>query len=411
MSKKKFDILVGIYEATEFVHGERNGSIKIGNDETLGYLKKVLSDDDSAEDYGVYLAGEETRINELAVGDVVNVDLREPRRGIGLFARDLDEILKNADARVRGKRFYLIDSRYCSNNDNAPIEVVRYRKILELIKLLVKSGSVHLDSSEARLLYFNGKKQSLDVSFKCLDFQKVDEKILDDLIVFCSDELHQEQKLTILVESVFSLCSSLNGADKFPALLSGLGSVMDKLRDGYKLFVSNFSYEKIRDDVENAKIEYAGKIHKVFSDIQNQILGIPVATVIVATQMKVSIEGEDVFWINTAILSGCWIFVALVSILLFNQVNTLNVLSGEVLRQKQKMKKDHAAVAGKFDDVFSFLGKRVFHQKIAIYTVASVLVIGLILTHLIYFKNTPEIWDGIKSCFDWIFMKFSNAGR
>ncbi|MCZ5662332.1 hypothetical protein O5623_28590 [Escherichia coli] len=61
---------------------------------------------------------------------------------------------------------------------------------------------------------------------------------------------------------------------------------MKVIKKGYKVFVSGFSYEKILDQLRVAKIEEMGKIHKVFSDIQNQILGIPVATIIVATQMK-----------------------------------------------------------------------------------------------------------------------------
>ncbi|EPY2903530.1 hypothetical protein ACXDBG_002151 [Cronobacter sakazakii] len=49
----------------------------------------------------------------------------------------------------------------------------------------------------------------------------------------------------------------------------------ESFQKGYKVFVSGFSYEKILDQLRVAKIEEMGKIHKVFSDIQNQILGIP----------------------------------------------------------------------------------------------------------------------------------------
>lgn len=91
-----------------------------------------------------------------------------------------------------------------------------------------------------------------------------------------------------------------------------------KYVDGYRLFVSNFSYDKVISELELAKVEYTGKIHKAFTDIQNQILGIPVATVVVATQMKSAPQIGYEFWVNIAVLTGCWIFVMLVGLLICN---------------------------------------------------------------------------------------------
>ncbi|HGY8153981.1 TPA: hypothetical protein ACNTEA_005073, partial [Escherichia coli] len=81
-----------------------------------------------------------------------------------------------------------------------------------------------------------------------------------------------------------------------------LGQLYESYQKGYKVFVSGFSYEKILDQLRVAKIEEMGKIHKVFSDIQNQILGIPVATIIVATQMKQANGWDSQALINTAVV-------------------------------------------------------------------------------------------------------------
>ena len=102
-----------------------------------------------------------------------------------------------------------------------------------------------------------------------------------------------------------------------------------KFSDGYNLFASSFSYDKIRDEVETAKVEYTGKIHKVFSDIQNQVLGIPIASIVVATQMKdagAKTATTYEVYVNSAVLLGCWIFVLLTGLLIWNQQHTLKVL-------------------------------------------------------------------------------------
>jgi hypothetical protein len=99
----------------------------------------------------------------------------------------------------------------------------------------------------------------------------------------------------------------------------------------YRLFVSNFSYDKVRSELEAAQVEYTAKIHKVFTDIQNQLLTIPVATVVVATQMELA-TGSDQFWIDTAVLMGSFIFVILVGFLVCNQKHTLDTLEKEITR-------------------------------------------------------------------------------
>ena len=90
-----------------------------------------------------------------------------------------------------------------------------------------------------------------------------------------------------MAEAVYELTAKLPSHKRFVSLLEQGEGLNDRLEKGYRLFfAAGFSYEKFRDEIESARVEYAGKIHKVFSDIQNQLLGIPVATIIVATQMK-----------------------------------------------------------------------------------------------------------------------------
>ena len=53
--------------------------------------------------------------------------------------------------------------------------------------------------------------------------------------------------------------------------MSKLEDVYKTLDHDYAVFASSFSYEKVRNEIENAKLEEQVKIHKVITDIQNQI--------------------------------------------------------------------------------------------------------------------------------------------
>lgn len=121
---------------------------------------------------------------------------------------------------------------------------------------------------------------------------------------------------------------------RFGHLLRNLDLVSDEFEKGYRLFVSRFSYSKIRDDVETARIDFVGKIHKTIVDTQGQLLGIPVATIVVASQLKRSHNCDVAFWTNLAVLLGAWVFIALLAIAIVNQWHTLNVLKTEIGRQQ-----------------------------------------------------------------------------
>lgn len=60
----------------------------------------------------------------------------------------------------------------------------------------------------------------------------------------------------------------------------------------YRLFAYRFTYSKVRRDVETAQADFFVRMHKTFGDLQRQIFDIPVATIVVATQLKLPISFE-----------------------------------------------------------------------------------------------------------------------
>ena len=63
------------------------------------------------------------------------------------------------------------------------------------------------------------------------------------------------------------------------------------------------------------------------------------------------------------------------------------------------MHKKHHVVAPIFDDVFFVLNKRLSTQYFVLWTVAAILIIGLILAHVVYFSLTPVAFSWLKSFF------------
>jgi hypothetical protein len=206
-------------------------------------------------------------------------------------------------------------------------------------------------------------------------------------------DTHKKQCAGILATAIVDLVRTQPSSSRFAYLLSHAKELRDAYDQGYKMYAAGFSYDKLKDTVEAARVEYVGKIHKVLSDIQNQLLGIPVATVIVATQMKEDKGSGPELFINTAVLLGSWVFVALTLLLIRNQQHTLDVLKEEIARQKRQLSKEYIAVADMFTDTFKSLESRARTQTIILWTIVAIIIAGLVLASWSYVRLTPDAWS------------------
>jgi hypothetical protein len=219
----------------------------------------------------------------------------------------------------------------------------------------------------------------------------MDVESISRLLESFENDTHRDQKLAILAKSVQTACNAAKPKERFGLLLEHLPELQKSFCEGYRLFVADFSYDKIVNQLEVAKLEEIGKIHKTFADIQNQILGIPVATIVVATQMKAASTVGYEFWVNTAVLVGCWVFAILSFFVLRNQLHTLNAIRDEIARKKQQMIIDYKPVEDLITQSFPFLETRLNTQRRAFYVVNFILVVGLILSHVVYFFLTDPV--------------------
>jgi hypothetical protein len=199
---------------------------------------------------------------------------------------------------------------------------------------------------------------------------------VDTLLGLFGRDEHREQKLEILAEALMDLARSQPQKVRFPYLVANLDAILKALQDGYRLFASSFSYAKIRSQLEDARIDFATKIHKTIVDIQAQLLGLPVASVVVASQLKVAKACSLELWTDVAVLAGAWIFAGLLMFGVINQWLTLGVLSTEIQRQEEKLKSDYAAISKQFDDVFKSLNRRVCWHRIVLFTIAILALVG-----------------------------------
>lgn len=337
-------------------------------------------------------------IAEVALGATAQVEIRTPRPGFGLLSDSVDVLLQFPTARIKEPgHYYLLDRDYASTDSSPSIEIVAaYRSILSFVRML-KLCAAFLDEQEELLVFVNAGKFEVPVRFSEADIRATKLETIDALARALPDGTHAEQCASIMAEAVYELTAKLPSHKRFSALLENADDLKDRFDKGFKLFAAGFSYEKIRDEIEAARVEYAGRIHKVFSDIQNQLLGIPVATIIVATQMKENKVVDGNFWMSAAVLVGSFVFMLLMHFLLRNQRHTLEVIGIEINRQKTKLEKEHAAIAGNFVDTFNSLDSRFKTQRVIFLIVDFVVAIGFLLSVFFFYKLSVPVQQWLAS--------------
>jgi len=400
MTKASWDDLVRVVRSLTNTGTELpvRGTFTINTKTDLAVLKKCL---EASYDTHLHLVNEEEPYSlEVGQSVVVSIDLR---LGFGQIKRNIGELLSGTrKARIKEPKFFLMNEGLSSSDFIADDHLVtRYRTVLNFIQTL-KNSAAFLDPEEPSLVFIKEGKFELFIEYNTPDLEKISLPAIREVINIIPSGIHEKQCASILAEAVISLTEHLATEKRFAYLLAHAGELKKKFEQSYQLFAAGFSYEKIKDQVEAAKVEYSGKIHKVFSDIQNQLLGIPVATIVVATQMKDAKTYGYEFWINTAVLLGCWVFAVLVILLIRNQSHTLSVLSKEISRQKNQITKEFASVASSLTDVFDYLSKRVLAQRVTLWSISAALIMGLILSHAIYFTLTPPAWNWIVNYVLWL---------
>jgi len=393
MNLNKFNQLVDLLQQTQFPAGSREGRLHVADAAALAELRAAVDDDH----LGVVLPDEE--IDDVVEGQTVTVELLEPRLGtVGVFATSFDEFLRSPTARIaRPTAFYVVELGFSSEEkNNIPAIVGRYDAALSLISVL-RDTATYVDEPTATLVYLDKERFDVPIKYRSADLDGLDiDRVAAIVASLQAQDSHREQKLAILGQALRDLTKSVAEPDRFSFAMRNLNELHTSLIEGYRLFAASFSYAKIRGELEAAKVEYAGKIHKAIADIQNQLLGLPVATVIVATQMKQTSAIDAQFWTNVAVLAGAWIFVLLLAMLLRNQFHTLSSLEQDIEKQRSDLETKYSSIAPQFKDVFRFLSRRLSAQRWSLWLVAVVSLFAIGLATFFFAMLSPPALELLK---------------
>ena len=319
------------------------------------------------------------------------------------FFMSLDQLLSAPARRIKAPpRFYLADLDQLCTSDAATqsIAVRGYVAATKLHGLLAQvadhQGGV---ASDKTLIFLHRGTVEITPEYGVSDLC-----LLDGLDAFASDfilsETHQEQKRTILKTVLLELFAGKSRLP-FSQVLARFSDLKEKMRAGYQLYVAEFSFQKVKTEVEKEKLDAMLKLNKVFSDIQNQLLGVPAALILAGGQMKMDgpLDAK-----NVVIWLGTLVFTALMALLIRNQRHTLRAVQEEIAQQKEQLRTKFQAISERFKDIYDEIEKRHTHQTRLILVVDILVALTFCCITLLLIWLSPALqamlaatWGALKT--------------
>jgi len=300
------------------------------------------------------------------------------------FAFDFQDLISSPYRQTKiPDNFYIADIDYFYtgiSRDDDPLKVGQYFDTVKLARALIEVADYEIDGPPPQLIFLHGKKFELLLEYYEEDLAKI--SMLD---VFINDfifaDIHSSQKNTIIKTVLLEMLEKSSIKDFTLAYITHhFDEFYDRVKANYQLYVSEFSFEKIKSQVEKEKFDFTIKFNKVFSEIQNQLLAIPVALMIAGSQME---NSGEVTIKNVFIITGVLIFSLFIFLLTNNQKNTLKALKSEIDFQWSLIKNRHAAAEDRLKIYYDGLANRHNEQtntlNIVLAVVSSLMVLSVCL--------------------------------
>lgn len=290
-------------------------------------------------------------------GECVNLELSLAHlNSIGYYEDCITFCIKNKYV-LPSKKFFIEEIKCFEDDDNDFIYI--YKKIIILINAIShisKHSYTDVDINNA-IIFREDKSLFLPFIYDSSDIRDI--KIEDsEKFTFLSDLFNNSDsdKKLLFINELIDFLSPYNENDRFRYLLLYICEFISKANNAYQYYIRNFSYNKLKSELDNAALEFSKKIQTVINESQTKLIAIPAAFVLSAA----NIEFNNILSIkNISILISLYIFAVLIGIFLNNQSSVLKMIDKNIQTYKDTFDSNNSVVK----EAFTLVDKELKKQK------------------------------------------------
>lgn len=354
-------------------------------------------------------------INDVVVGDSINIFVELPRNNEVFVAKDIDDLISKTSIISKVSNYIIYSDDFVSWNDDISSNprVFAYEKVCEFIQLCLKNDVLEQHHSVNKLvLFFSNSKLIIPCDFKLRSIHTNVGSDFDCIIQKFNSDKHNSDRVHMLRSSLYKTLKNCNESKRLLHLVSKSSNFVKLFTHNYDLFISQFCFDSEKDKIFEAKREFISKLSQLLSGIQGKLLAIPLSLVLILGQMKTKPEDSPLL-VNSLIIVSSTVFTVIMLVLLCSQLTAISAIQQEVKSKKNRFELELADLYSEVKLAFKSVLKQCLYNKIFIWFMLCIVVIGFLASVLTYIMLTPEIknyfhpfYSYIVSKCDWI-IKFT----
>ena len=264
----------------------------------------------------------------------------------------------------------------------------RYATIIDLKDILCQNAKFSHKEDEILNLLIVREDKSLLLYLKYLpeDLDLIDDSSLNNITNFIEilgENIAPDRK-NIYINELIDYLLPIEEKDRFSYLIKNFDEFIHRASASYNYYLRNFSYNKLKIELDTKALDFAQKIQGVVNESQTKLIAIPAAIVFACT----TLEYEKINSIkNYLILVGMIMFCIFIQIFINNQKSALKFIENNITIYKQSFSNNKQIL----ENTFIKVDKEKDKQKYRLLTVQILLWLNPTLIFALLFVANLEI--------------------
>ena len=201
--------------------------------------------------------------------------------------------------------------------------------------MLKLTADYYNDDFNLEFVFLSDQKLVFDVEYNYEDISKFKLNNVSKLYKhFTGDSFDITERVTIFKTELFNLLKNLISKDQvFVNLAEQWHELYTHYQKSYELYVKGFTIEKIRNELEQEKLEISKKIFDVLEGLSSKIIVLPIGYYLIISQFDYN---GELLSKNYSLIIISLLFSILLTILLNNQIKHLEVLKVHIEDMSKK---------------------------------------------------------------------------
>ena len=329
-------------------------------------------------------------IDDISIGDIISLELSiSELYKMGFYDTYENFILKNKYEFSQNAFYILEDKIYSKDKNNIFIRKMEiFYYFINSIKGIAKHTFGDFDILNAVI---SNEKQSVVISFEYSykDIQNLNDeqlKKIDDISNTINGNNLEKRNLYI---NEFIDFLQNKQSDNFKIVLENISELQENCCSAYQYYISNFSSNKLKFEINTKVIDYTTKIQNIINDAQTRLITIPSAFVLAGLALDFNQWNLMLSLKNVITIASLFIFCILIQLFLSNQKAILRIIDDDIKDFKTSFKISNSIIE-KFNCVDETLKKQRIRLRIItilLWLIPIFFVLLLIISVCILYKK------------------------